>query len=124
MIATAMSAVTLLLVGASSIAGFVVPAAPSPLRVVSRHAAAAVAPLPQPLAARPTLMRSAAAPTMGLFGLGTPELAVIAVVGLLILGPDQVKKLAKDVGKVSAELKQVGGRARHHRKEQPLSRTG
>ena len=44
---------------------------------------------------------------MGLFGLGTPELAIIAVVGLLVLGPDQVKKLAKDVGKVSAELKQV-----------------
>jgi len=45
--------------------------------------------------------------TMGLFGLGTPELAVIAGIALLVLGPDQVKKLAKDVGKVSAELKQV-----------------
>jgi len=44
---------------------------------------------------------------MGLFGLGTPEIAIIAAVGLLVLGPDQVKKLAKDVGKVSAELKQV-----------------
>ena len=44
---------------------------------------------------------------MGLFGLGTPELAVLAGVALLVLGPDQVKKLAKDVGKVSAELKQV-----------------
>ena len=44
---------------------------------------------------------------MGLFGLGTPELAVIAGIALLVLGPDQVKKLAKDVGKVSAELKQV-----------------
>ena len=44
---------------------------------------------------------------MGLFGLGAPELAIIAGVGLLVLGPDQVKKLAKDVGKVSAELKQV-----------------
>merc|ERR1719498_2202345 len=44
---------------------------------------------------------------MGLFGLGPPELAVIAAVGLLVLGPDQVKKMAKEVGKVSAELKQV-----------------
>ena len=44
---------------------------------------------------------------MGLFGLGTPELAVIAGVALLILGPDQVKKMAKDIGKVSAELKQA-----------------
>jgi sec-independent protein translocase protein TatA len=44
---------------------------------------------------------------MGLFGLGAPELAIIAGVALLVLGPEQVKKLAKDVGKVSAELKQV-----------------
>ena len=51
--------------------------------------------------------RTVASPQMGLFGLGTPEIAIIAVVGLLVLGPDQVKKLAKDVGKVSAELKQV-----------------
>ena len=48
-----------------------------------------------------------AAPQMGLFGLGTPELVVIAAAALLVLGPEQVKKLAKDVGKVSAELKQV-----------------
>ena len=34
-------------------------------------------------------------------------IAVIAVIGLLVLGPDQVKKMAKEVGKVSAELKQV-----------------
>ena len=44
---------------------------------------------------------------MGLFGLGTPELAIIAGVALLVLGPEQVKKMAKEVGKVSAELKQV-----------------
>ena len=66
-----------------------------------------------PLVARPSSQSAAAAlartaaPQMGLFGLGTPEIAIIAVVGLLVLGPDQLKKLAKDVGKVSAELKQV-----------------
>lgn len=48
-----------------------------------------------------------AAPTMGMFGLGAPELAIIAGVALFVLGPEQVKKLAKDVGKISAELKQV-----------------
>ena len=42
-----------------------------------------------------------------MFGLGAPELAIIAGVALLVLGPEQVKKLAKDVGKISAELKQV-----------------
>ena len=56
---------------------------------------------------QPAVHRRAPAPEMGLFGLGTPELAIIAGVALLVLGPDQVKKLAKDVGKVSAELKQV-----------------
>ena len=54
-----------------------------------------------------TQSRSAVAPQMGLFGLGTPELAIIAGVALLVLGPEQVKKMAKEVGKVSAELKQV-----------------
>ena len=36
---------------------------------------------------------------MGLFGLGTPEIAIIAAVGLLVLGPDQVgaKSLARAV---------------------------
>eukprot|EP00962_Isochrysis_galbana_P018445 scaffold5320_cov138-Isochrysis_galbana.AAC.1 len=70
------------------------PAASSSLLAPRRSASAAV-------------HRRAGAPQMGLFGLGAPELAIIAGVALLILGPDQVKKLAKDVGKVSAELKQV-----------------
>lgn len=51
--------------------------------------------------------RAPSGPRMGLFGLGGPEIAVICAVALLILGPEQVKKLAKDVGKVSAELKMV-----------------
>ena len=74
--------------------------------------AASSSPSPLPLVAtRPTTPLVAphrsSALQMGLFGLGTPELAIIAVVGLVVLGPDQLKKLAKDVGKVSAELKQV-----------------
>ena len=74
--------------------------------------------LPPPRAPAPLLARAAAplrappAPAradvqMGLFGLGTPELVVIAGVALVILGPDKVKDLAKEVGKASAELKQV-----------------
>ena len=64
---------------------------------------AAVLPAARPLQQR----RRAVAPQMGLFGLGTPELAIIAGVALLLLGPEQVKSMAKEVGKVSAELKQV-----------------
>jgi len=70
----------------------------------SAAAPLALARLPPAAAAAP---RRAGAPQMGLFGLGAPELAIIAGVALLVLGPEQVKKLAKDIGKVSAELKQV-----------------
>ena len=72
----------------------------------ARPAAASPFAAPAQPAARATARR-APAPAMGLFGMGAPELAIIAGVALLVLGPDQVKKLAKDVGKVSAELKQV-----------------
>ena len=86
--------------------GFVVPhgrCRSTPLRP------AAAAPLlpPQQLLSSRTVLRSAAAPVMGLFGLGTPEIAIIAAVAMVVLGPEQLKKIAKDVGKVSAELKQV-----------------
>mmetsp|Transcript_11139 Transcript_11139/g.19484 ORF Transcript_11139/g.19484 Transcript_11139/m.19484 type:complete len:170 (+) Transcript_11139:83-592(+) len=67
-----------------------------------------------PLAAhRPAAMASSSfsprtAPVeMSIFGLGAAELAVIGAVALLILGPDQMKTMAKDIGKMSAELKQV-----------------
>ena len=73
-------------------------------------AAAPLLPAQQLLSSR-VAPRSAAAPVMGLFGLGAPELAIIGGVALMILGPDQLKKLAKDVGKVSAELKQVSTRS-------------
>ena len=85
--------------------GFVVPH--PPLRSAQGAATAARSATPLPAAAAAAAVRVPAAPTMGLFGLGTPEIAIIAGVALLVLGPDQVKKLAKDVGKISAELKQV-----------------
>ncbi|CAM9809568.1 unnamed protein product [Chrysoparadoxa australica] len=45
--------------------------------------------------------------TMGLFGLGAPEVAVIVVVAALILGPEKMAGVAKDVGKMAGELKEV-----------------
>ena len=90
------------LLGASA---FVLPAARPPLSPLARAAA------PLELARTPcapaAARRNADAIQMGLFGLGTPELMVIAGVALVILGPDKVKDLAKEVGKASAELKQV-----------------
>eukprot|EP00904_Undaria_pinnatifida_P004738 jgi/Undpi1/14265/HiC_scaffold_9.g03914.m1 len=45
--------------------------------------------------------------TMGLFGLGAPEIAVCLAVAALILGPDKLAGVAKDVGKMAGELKDV-----------------
>ena len=48
---------------------------------------------------------------MGLFGLGGPEIAVIGVVVLFVLGPDKLKDLAKEAGKALPELKEVSAEA-------------
>ena len=45
--------------------------------------------------------------TMGLFGLGPPEIAVILAVGGFVLGPTKLAELARDFGKVAGELKDV-----------------
>jgi sec-independent protein translocase protein TatA len=45
--------------------------------------------------------------TMGLFGLGAPEIAVIIVVAALVLGPEKLTSFAKDAGKMAGELKEV-----------------
>jgi len=37
-------------------------------------------------------------PSMGLFGLGWPEIAVLGVVGLFLFGPEKLAPLAKDFG--------------------------
>ncbi|CAN0412314.1 unnamed protein product [Pylaiella littoralis] len=53
---------------------------------------------------------SSATTTMGLFGLGAPEIAVCIAVAALILGPDKMAGewwFAKDMGKMAGELKDV-----------------
>ena len=102
-----MSALRLLLALLVAVAsGLRLPTRPVVLSGAAARPAASPLSAPAQPAARATARR-APAPAMGLFGMGAPELAIIAGVALLVLGPDQVKKLAKDVGKVSAELKQV-----------------
>jgi sec-independent protein translocase protein TatA len=44
---------------------------------------------------------------LGLFGLGVPELVVIAIVAAFILGPQKLAELGKDAGKIAGELKEV-----------------
>ena len=49
----------------------------------------------------------AAAPAMGLFGLGWAELGVIGLIALFVLGPERLVPMAKDIGKATGELKEV-----------------
>merc|ERR1740130_2457623 len=97
-----MSALLLLLGGAS---GFVLPTQPGLCRPGT--AAAAVS-SPTVLHAQAVPTRAAAAPVqMGLFGLGYPELAVIGLVGIVLLGPERLAPMAKDLGKGASGLKEV-----------------
>uniref|UniRef100_A0A7S2VF94 Uncharacterized protein n=1 Tax=Entomoneis paludosa TaxID=265537 RepID=A0A7S2VF94_9STRA len=45
--------------------------------------------------------------TMGLFGLGVPEIGVILVAAAFVLGPQKLAELGKDAGKIAGELKEV-----------------
>lgn len=45
--------------------------------------------------------------TMGLFGLGAPEIAIILVAAAFLLGPQKLAELGKDAGKIAGELKEV-----------------
>lgn len=45
--------------------------------------------------------------TMGLFGLGAPEIGVILVAAAFLLGPQKLAELGKDAGKIAGELKEV-----------------
>jgi Tat protein translocase TatB subunit len=44
-----------------------------------------------------------------MFGIGTPELLVIIVVALIVLGPDRLPEVARAVGKALSELRRVTG---------------
>lgn len=45
--------------------------------------------------------------TMGLFGLGAPEVGIILVAAAFLLGPDKLASMGKDAGKIAGELKEV-----------------
>lgn len=44
---------------------------------------------------------------MGLFGLGLPEIAVIAGIGIFIFGPKKIAELGKDLGGVAGSVKKA-----------------
>jgi Tat protein translocase TatB subunit len=51
-------------------------------------------------------------PGGGFLGVGTSELVVIVVVAWLVLGPKRLYQLARDIGKISGEIKNVAEEAR------------
>lgn len=51
-------------------------------------------------------------PGGGFFGVGTSELIVIGAVAWLVLGPKKLYQLARDIGKISGEIKNVAEEAR------------
>ncbi|KAL0049482.1 hypothetical protein WJX82_003317 [Trebouxia sp. C0006] len=55
---------------------------------------------------RPTTQRRQVV-TMGIFGLGGPEIAVIAGVAVLIFGPSKIPGLGKEVGKAAKSFQQA-----------------
>jgi sec-independent protein translocase protein TatA len=61
----------------------------------------------EPLALQRSRKSVASVQTMGLFGLGPPEIAVILVAAAFLLGPQKLAELGKDAGKIAGELKDV-----------------
>ena len=75
--------------------------------VVSSSPATTVTPEYMPAALTRQRKSVAQVQTMGLFGLGVPEIGVILVAAAFLLGPQKLAELGKDAGKIAGELKEV-----------------
>lgn len=64
-------------------------------------------PFEQPASLQRQRQSVAQVQTMGLFGLGAPEIGVILVAAAFLLGPEKLAELGKDAGKIAGELKEV-----------------
>ena len=62
---------------------------------------------PIPLPIRRSRRSVGVVQTMGLFGLGAPEIIIILVAAAFLLGPQKIAELGKDAGKIAGELKEV-----------------
>ena len=78
-------------------------------RIVNQYSSTTTAANPQyfPPALQRQRKSVANVQTMGLFGLGAPEIAIILVAAAFLLGPQKLAELGKDAGKIAGELKEV-----------------
>jgi len=74
---------------------------PNPLRMFASRGRLTAARLQR------TQQRQRQVVTMGIFGLGGPELAVIAGVAVLIFGPSKLPGLGKEVGKAAKSFQEA-----------------
>jgi sec-independent protein translocase protein TatA len=61
----------------------------------------------QPAALQRQRQSVAQVQTMGLFGLGAPEVGIILIAAAFLLGPEKLAEFGKDAGKIAGELKEV-----------------
>ena len=54
---------------------------------------------------------------MGLFGLGFPEIAVIATIGVFVFGPKKIAELGKDLGGIAGGVKKASSEFREAMEE-------
>jgi Sec-independent protein translocase protein TatA len=79
---------------------------PSSFKVVSSKSTSSLfKPSPEPFGKSLVAQRSK--PLRDLLGLGPAEIAVAAVVALVLFGPETLKSLSKDMGRAAAELKEI-----------------
>jgi sec-independent protein translocase protein TatB len=53
-----------------------------------------------------------------MFGVGLPELAVIAFVAILVFGPDKLPEFARQAGRLARQLRQLANTARDELREE------
>lgn len=53
-----------------------------------------------------------------MFGIGYPELVVLAIVGLIVLGPDRLPDLARDAARMLRNLREMATGARQQLKDE------
>mmetsp|Transcript_21418 Transcript_21418/g.35448 ORF Transcript_21418/g.35448 Transcript_21418/m.35448 type:complete len:145 (+) Transcript_21418:108-542(+) len=97
-----------LLIGIMSVSAFVPPSRsvyPSAATTLAKPSSAFTNNAFLPAAVQKQRKSVANVQTMSLFGLGAPELAIILLAALFLLGPEKIMEVVRSSGQVAGELK-------------------